>query len=180
MSALEDELAVQLTAAGLEFAREFTFHPGRRWRADFLLREICTPESGVLIDVQGIGPQGRHGSWDHIESDCEKFSTAAALGYRVLPVTGKMVRSGAALALIEAALGLKALPVHRRATKAAKVKPKASAKRTQPKRSWADVTRAAPGWPSSLGLGPASSKAFQALPDSIKRAAARAARGRAR
>lgn len=150
MSALEDELAVQLRAAELEFEREHAFCAGRKWRADFVVRakvhwalvdELDRAMNQVLVDVQGIGPQGRHGSWDHIESDCEKFSTAAALGYRALPVTGKMVRSGRALHLIEAALGLVALQDHPRATRRPKVKPKAPAAPTPSARPQAALAK---------------------------------------
>jgi len=113
-SKLEALFEAQIDAAGLVYVSEFTFAEslGRRWRADFRVWKapFAGRERSVLVEIQGIGPQGRHGSWGHIESDAEKFSTAAALGWRVLIFTGKMVKDGRALALTEAALGLKPIP----------------------------------------------------------------------
>lgn len=112
MSKLEEDFALQLKAAGIGFVREYPFAKslGRKWRADFMILDVRCMDD-LLVEVQGIGPQGRHGSWGHIESDAEKFSTAAALGWRVLIVTGKMVKSGLALTLVEATLGLRPVPV---------------------------------------------------------------------
>lgn len=155
--------------ADLAFDREYQFAAslGRKWRADFVVwRQLADggrfvvedgplagiilqapsvnfmergPATHVLVEVQGVGPQGRHGGWDHIESDCEKFSTAAALGWRVLPVTGKMVRNGTALALVEAALGLKPLQIAPAARKPKR--PKAPSK-TKPSKPAAPQARA--------------------------------------
>lgn len=119
-SKLELEFEAQLKAARhtdarLTFEREFQFCTWRKWRADFAIEpdmyepDHPRPEEGVLVEIQGHGPQGRHGSWGHAESDAEKFSTAAALGWRVLPITGKMVRDGTGLRLVEAALGIRPL-----------------------------------------------------------------------
>lgn len=144
-SKLEAELETQIRGSGLACDREVAFCPWRRWRADF---KVWDPRAFwiraeatkyILVEVQGIGPQGRHGSWGHHESDCEKFSTAAALGWRVLPVTGKQVRSGLALRLIEAALGIRPLeppplkaPLRRSC--AAKRPPRRAGARALPKR----------------------------------------------
>lgn len=98
MSAAEDQLAVQLRAAGIEHEREFRFHDLRRWRADFR----CGP---VLVEVEGGGfVGGRHGTGTGMEKDCEKYSEAAALGYRVLRVTPRQIKSGYALDVIERAI----------------------------------------------------------------------------
>jgi very-short-patch-repair endonuclease len=98
VSAAEDELATQLRAAGVEFEREVRFHPTRRWRADFRV-------GAVLVEVEGGGYiGGRHGTGIGMERDCEKYSEAAVLGYRVLRVTPKHIRSGFALDVIERAI----------------------------------------------------------------------------
>lgn len=107
MSASELELALlfQVKAAGLpEPSQEYAFAQsiGRRWRFD-----LCWPAFKVAVEVQGGGwTGGRHGRGAGLESDCEKFSTAAAQGWRLLPVTGAMIDDGRALQLIEQALGL--------------------------------------------------------------------------
>ena len=117
-SKLEALFEVQLTGAGIGFKREYPFGEclGRKWRADFLAsgRLHYTAEREVLVEIQGTGPQGRHGSYGHHHSDCEKFATAAALGWRVLPLSAKMVRDGSGLKLVEAALGLRALEPYTR------------------------------------------------------------------
>jgi hypothetical protein len=64
----------------------------------------------ILIEVNGQGPHGRHGSYGHAESDAEKLSAIACLGYRCLTVTGKQVRSGEALWWIRCALGIEGKP----------------------------------------------------------------------
>lgn len=80
--------------------REHVFHPVRKWRFD-----LAWPELLVALEVDGgvyIG--GAHNRGPHVESDCEKFSSAAALGWRVLRVTPRHVRDGRALLWLVAAL----------------------------------------------------------------------------
>ena len=87
--------------AGLPFPeRQFRFCPTRRWRADF-----AYVAERILIEVDGgayVG--GRHTRGQGFEADCEKTSTAAALGFRVIRLTGRMVKSGLAVELIRQAL----------------------------------------------------------------------------
>lgn len=112
-SKLESLFALQLRGAGMRYSveHEFARSLGRKWRADFVVSVVGIHAGGVLVEVQGTGPQGRHGSYGHHDSDCEKFSTAAALGWRVLPLSARMVKDGTGLVLVEAALGLKPVPV---------------------------------------------------------------------
>jgi very-short-patch-repair endonuclease len=99
VSSAEDALAIQLRAAGIEHEREFRFHPTRRWRADFRVGQ-------VLVEVEGGGfVAGRHGTGIGIENDCEKYSEAAALGYRLIRVTPRHIKNGYALDVIERAIG---------------------------------------------------------------------------
>lgn len=123
-SAPEALLAAQLRAAGIAFEQEFKFCAWRKWRADFAAGRGGSGVAGgawlttILVEIQGGGfIQGGHSRGMGLERDCEKLATAAALGWRVLPVTPRMVRDGRALALIEAALGLRSL-------EAPQVKPK--------------------------------------------------------
>lgn len=95
-----DLLAFHLKAAGITFEREYRFHPTRRWRFDFAI-----PAKQVAVEVQGgVWNGGRHATGTGITADCEKFSVAASLGWRVMPVTPDQVKSGDALHWIERAL----------------------------------------------------------------------------
>jgi very-short-patch-repair endonuclease len=95
-----DLLAFHLKAAGIPFEREYRFHPTRRWRFDFAI-----PAKQVAVEVQGgVWNGGRHATGTGITGDCEKFSVAASLGWRVMPVTPAQVKSGDALHWIERAL----------------------------------------------------------------------------
>jgi len=101
MSDLEETLAFQIRACKLpEPIREYKFHPDRRWRSDFVWTDhklICEVEGGVYT-------QGRHTRGSGFEKDCEKYNHATLLGYRVLRVTGKHIKSGEALQWIEECL----------------------------------------------------------------------------
>jgi|SRR5579872_4360022 len=100
MSDLEELLAYQLKAVGIKYEREYRFHPTRRWRFDF-----CWPAKFMAAEIEGGGfVQGRHTRGMGLQGDCEKYNAAALLGYRILRFTGKHVKSGEALKIIEAAL----------------------------------------------------------------------------
>jgi len=96
-----DLLAFKIREAGLpEPEREFRFHPERQWRADF-----GWPVQGVLVEFEGGAYSGgRHTCGKGFENDCEKYNTAALLGYVVLRFTARHVESGKALEAIEQAL----------------------------------------------------------------------------
>lgn len=100
-SELELILTNRIERAGLPLPeRQFRFCPTRRWRADF-----AYPSAMLLIEVDGgayVG--GRHTRGAGFEADCEKASTAAALGFRVVRVTGRMIKDGRAVLLIRQAL----------------------------------------------------------------------------
>jgi hypothetical protein len=97
-----DLLAFHLKAAGIPFDREYRFHPTRRWRFDF---RVGAESAKVAVEVQGgVWSGGRHATGSGITGDCEKFSVAASLGWRVMPVTPAQVKSGDALHWIERAL----------------------------------------------------------------------------
>lgn len=84
-------------------AREMRFHPIRGWRFDF-----AWPEQKLALEVDGgTWSGGRHTRGAGFERDCEKLNTAAIDGWRVLRVTGRMVRNGEAIKLVEKALGVR-------------------------------------------------------------------------
>lgn len=122
-SQLEELLAAQLDEAGITHNREQALLPGRRWRADFAILDPLGTDAypcWLIVEVNGQGPQGRHGGYGHAESDAEKLSACACLGYRVLVVTGKQVRDGRALEWIRCALGIQGDPEAVFAKRAAK------------------------------------------------------------
>ncbi|HET9680326.1 MAG TPA: hypothetical protein VFP95_07190 [Gammaproteobacteria bacterium] len=82
--------------------REFKFHSSRRWRFDF-----AWPPEKVALEVQGgHWTNGRHVRGKGFAGDCEKFSTAAAMGWRILQVTSDQVNDGRALNWLMEALGV--------------------------------------------------------------------------
>ena len=122
-SDLERTLLFQIRAAKLpEPELQYQAVPGRRWRWDFAWpregpsrfmysREASGREplywrdAGLLMEVDGATwTGGRHVTGKGYEADCEKQSTAAALGWRTMRFTRGMVESGRALELIEEGL----------------------------------------------------------------------------
>ena len=104
MSELERLMAFQLLATGLAegVTREYRFHDERRWRFDF-----AWPEKWVALEIEGgAWVRGRHNRAAGFVKDCEKYSVAAAEGWRVLRVTRQQIESGQALEWVERALGL--------------------------------------------------------------------------
>jgi len=94
MSHLEDLLAFHLRAAGLPTpVRELAFAKPRRWRFDY-----AWPDRMLALEVDGATwTGGRHSRGAGIEGDAEKACAAAVAGWRVLRVTGDMVKDGRAL-----------------------------------------------------------------------------------
>lgn len=79
---------------------EYRFHGLRRWRFDF-----AWPGRMLAVEVEGgQWVNGRHQRGKGYEDDCEKYNTAALMGWRVLRFTGDMVKDGRALATLLAAL----------------------------------------------------------------------------
>lgn len=106
-SDLEEGLVFAIHAARLpEPERQYRAVEGRRWAWDF-----AWPSHMLLLEVDGgTWSQGRHNTGTGIEGDAEKQSVAAALGWRTMRVTGKMIDSGRAVELLEGALGVRPVP----------------------------------------------------------------------
>jgi hypothetical protein len=61
----------------------------------------------VAVEVQGgVWIKSAHTTGYGVNRDCLKLSMAAAVGWRVLPVTREMIESGDAVRLIAQALGV--------------------------------------------------------------------------
>lgn len=99
-SPLERMFAAQVEAAGLPTPeREARFHPTRRWRFDFLWRDLM-----LAVECEGgIHSHGRHVRASGFTADCEKYNAATLAGWRVLRYTARMIESGEA---IEAVRGM--------------------------------------------------------------------------
>lgn len=100
--ALELSMLQQLRAIGADVGmqRQFRFHPVRQWRADF-----AWPAQMLMLEVDGgTFTQGRHTRGMGFEKDCHKRAAAVLAGWRVLHVTGALIKSGVAAQWVEQAL----------------------------------------------------------------------------
>jgi very-short-patch-repair endonuclease len=106
ISHLEQHLALHLRALELpEPEQEYRFHPKRKWRFD-----MAYPGQRIAIEVEGgTFSNGRHTRGTGFTADCEKYNTAAIMGWCVLRFTGGMIESGAAVETVKAALEAKTI-----------------------------------------------------------------------
>lgn len=80
---------------------EFLFAPPRRWRLD-----VAWVDLKVAIEFQGgVYSRGRHTRPKGFAADCEKFSTAASMGWRVMPVTYGQLKDGRVLEWTKRVMG---------------------------------------------------------------------------
>jgi len=95
---IEDPLETHIRLTGIPApAREYRFHPRRRWRFDF-----AWPLHRIAVEVDGgIYCRGRHVRGAGFEKDAEKRNAAVMAGWRVLHFTPGMVKSGSAVQAIE-------------------------------------------------------------------------------
>ena len=95
--------ALQCKLAGIpEPIPEYTFHPIRKWRADF-----CFLDARLLMEVEGgvfKDGGGRHNRGKGFRDDLEKYAEAAILGYRLIRVLPEWIEDGRALTYVERAL----------------------------------------------------------------------------
>lgn len=63
-----------------DFVSEHQFHPDRKWRFDFAFLE-----ERVALEIEGgIWTGGGHSRGSGVKKDMEKYSEAAALGWRIV------------------------------------------------------------------------------------------------
>lgn len=106
-SAEKELLGRWLLNCGPKWELEYKFHPKRRWKFDYAI-----PSIRLAVEYEGgafVANGGHTGGKDYSD-DCEKYSEAAILGWRVIRVTAPMIRSGLAIELIEKGLGVKCPP----------------------------------------------------------------------
>ena len=76
---------------------EYRFCPPRLWRFD-----VAVPALKIAFEVEGgVWKQGRHTRGKGFIDDCEKYNTAAGLGWRVYRFTPQQVLNGSAALWIE-------------------------------------------------------------------------------
>lgn len=81
---------------------EHRFHETRRWRFDY-----AWVEQRLALEVEGGAfSAGRHIRPEGFLADCEKYSEAAALGWRILRVPPSALATLPTIRLIQRALGL--------------------------------------------------------------------------
>lgn len=90
-SNIVDILVAQMEREGLPQAvREHRFHPVRKWRFD-----LAYPDRKIAFEYEGgIFSGGAHTRGKHFKSDCEKYNTAALMGWRVFRIHCDMVYKG--------------------------------------------------------------------------------------
>ena len=103
MSTLERMLLMHIRLSGLDDPEcEYKFHPRRRWRFDY-----AWPDVQLAVECEGgVWSRGRHTRGQGFINDCDKYNSAALMGWRVLRFTREHIETGAALAMIEDALGV--------------------------------------------------------------------------
>jgi hypothetical protein len=87
-SSLERSFLLRWAAiGGPPLAREYVFHPSRKWRFDFAI-----PVIRFAIELEGgAWTEGRHTRGIGFLSDCEKYNAAAALDWRVFRLPTNLV-----------------------------------------------------------------------------------------
>lgn len=103
-SELELMLLTRLEREGLPLGLpQYPVVTGRQFKFD-----RAWPEQRVAVEIQGgLWVNGAHSRGSGVERDCLKLSMAAALGWRVLPISKQMIKSGEAVNLIAQALGVR-------------------------------------------------------------------------
>ena len=83
-STLERQAWILLVGEGIaQPTCEFKFHPERQWRLDF-----AWPLEKVGLEIEGgIWVLGRHNRPAAFTKDCEKYSVATTMGWRILRAT---------------------------------------------------------------------------------------------
>ena len=94
-------LSQHLRTLKIEFEQEFKFHPSRKWRADFHLKE-----KKILVEVEGgIWSNGRHTRGKGYLGDLDKYNAATMMGYQVIRFSTEQVKSGKAIEQIFKLIG---------------------------------------------------------------------------
>lgn len=81
-------------------AKEYVFHPVRKWRFDYAF-----VEAKVALEVEGgVHTAGRHVRPKGFLGDMEKYNTAATMGWLVLRTTPDKLRTFGTIDMIRLAI----------------------------------------------------------------------------
>ena len=81
-------------------AREYRWHPERKWRFDFAF-----PERKVAVEIEGaVWTRGRHVRGGGFIEDMEKYNEAGRLGWKVFRFPPERVKDGSAIKYVEEVL----------------------------------------------------------------------------
>ena len=84
--------------------REYKFHDTRKWRLDYAWPMCPCCGNKIAMEIEGgIWIDGDHVRGKRYESDCEKYSWAAVLGWRVIRGSPDMWEKGIIMGLLERA-----------------------------------------------------------------------------
>lgn len=101
-------LAAQLASERILFAREYRFHPDRKWRADFAIPSLASDgvaEMDLLVEVDGgTWINGKHNRASSIQKEYERSAAAAIGGYRMIRCTTSQVEDGTCIDWIKQAV----------------------------------------------------------------------------
>jgi hypothetical protein len=94
-----------LAELGLQFRREWRFHPLRKWRFDYVLGDFVNGHwepNRVGIEIQGgfYRGKGGHNSINGMQRDMDKLNASVMLGWRVLHFSTADVLRGRAKAFL--------------------------------------------------------------------------------
>lgn len=80
----------------IELEHEYKFHESRKWRFDFALVELK-----IAIEIEGGSwIMGGHNRGGIFQSNCDKYNSAVAMGWRLFRFTGDDVKTGNALGFV--------------------------------------------------------------------------------
>jgi len=84
----EQAVELILSGHGVKFEKQYRFNSARQFKADFAI-----PEYHILIEYEGgTWTNGGHVRGKIYSSNCEKYNSAACLGWTVLRYTSDMIR----------------------------------------------------------------------------------------
>lgn len=94
-----------LRELGLTFFPEYHFHPGRKWRFDYILTNpsgAFVVGQGVAIEIEGgTWTNGRHSRGKGYQADLDKYNAATAMGYKVFRFSTQDILRGRAKAFLQ-------------------------------------------------------------------------------
>lgn len=99
-SNIEELFELQLASVDItDYEKEYSFHPLRKWRFDFVFR---LNKIKLAIELEGgTWSDSRHTTGKGFADDCEKYNEAALNGWYIMRFTSDMVKKGIALNYIQ-------------------------------------------------------------------------------